>query len=311
MSSNTIYTLILSSISHNKLYLNRYLKFIDYCNKINLINPPTKIERHHICPKSMFPKFKDFNQYPWNCVSLSHKQHFVAHHLLWKCYNNAEMRYAFRCMAYMTHQSIKLTARVYHQLMQDYKESLSLKMMGKENFFWGKKHTTKTIKTIKKTKKEIGLCLICDIVCANGDIERKITMKDFAEKYNIKYTALKKSYSQGRMLKSGIHVCFVHIVNSSGEYIKFKNRQNPPKPKKQKISREGIPHSETHRKNLTIANRNRDKSLYFIKNVCTGITFISSSYVARRNIGLKPFRRILTDKNFVSRKGWKLIGILE
>lgn len=220
------------------------------------------------------------------------------------------MRFAFRCMTTMTHKSMKLTARVYHQLMLDYKESLSTQMKGAGNNFWGEKHTTETLQNIKNIKKEIGLCLICDIVCANGDIEQKITMKDFAEKHNIKYTALKKSYSQGRTLKSGIHVCFVHIVNSSGKYIKFKNKQKPTKPKKQRISRKGIPHSETHRKNLAIANRNRDKSLYFIKNIHTGITFISPAYVARRNIGLKPFKRILADRNYVSGKGWKLLGII-
>ena len=51
------------------------------------------IERHHIIPKSMGGSNKKEN-----IVSFTPKEHFVAHHLLWKIYRTRGMHYAFWCM---------------------------------------------------------------------------------------------------------------------------------------------------------------------------------------------------------------------
>jgi hypothetical protein len=81
---------ILKSKPHQKLYLDRYIKFIIWCRN----NPPTSkyIEAHHICPKAsdLFPEYKSFKLYPWNKIKLTLKQHYIAHLLLAKAYGGSQ-----------------------------------------------------------------------------------------------------------------------------------------------------------------------------------------------------------------------------
>ena len=51
------------------------------------------VEKHHILPKSM-----GGSNGKENIVHFTPKEHFVAHHLLWKIYRTKEMHYAFWCM---------------------------------------------------------------------------------------------------------------------------------------------------------------------------------------------------------------------
>lgn len=85
-----LYT-IMSSIEHNKHYLNRYLRLIILWNKANRLQKPAYTEKHHICPKAqdMFPEFISFREFPWNCANLTRKQHLLAHKLLVKAYPNS------------------------------------------------------------------------------------------------------------------------------------------------------------------------------------------------------------------------------
>ena len=89
MNSESIYA-ILSSKPHNPHYLKRYLKFIEWCKQ----NPSIDgyIEDHHICPKAedLFPEYISFRDNPWNKVSLSIKQHIIAHVILWKAYGKSQ-----------------------------------------------------------------------------------------------------------------------------------------------------------------------------------------------------------------------------
>lgn len=82
---------VLTSKPHNIHYLNRYVKFIQYCIKTNNYdNNSIKYEDHHICPKAddLFPEYKNLNVYSWNKAKLTTRQHIVAHVLLWKAYPN-------------------------------------------------------------------------------------------------------------------------------------------------------------------------------------------------------------------------------
>lgn len=57
---------VLTSKPHNIHYLNRYVKFIQYCIKTNNYdNNSIKYEDHHICPKAddLFPEYKNLNVY--------------------------------------------------------------------------------------------------------------------------------------------------------------------------------------------------------------------------------------------------------
>lgn len=69
---------------HNKHSLNRYIRFINSCSSLE-----SYTEKHHILPKSndMFPEFsKDKN----NIIKLSPRQHFIAHWMLSRVYDNAQ-----------------------------------------------------------------------------------------------------------------------------------------------------------------------------------------------------------------------------
>jgi hypothetical protein len=52
---------ILSSIPHNPHYLERYIKFIKGCKQKNLILEGYS-EYHHICPRSLFPKYESLSK---------------------------------------------------------------------------------------------------------------------------------------------------------------------------------------------------------------------------------------------------------
>ena len=117
---------ILSSKPHNSHYLNRYIKFIEGCQVKN-IGFEGYIENHHICPKAeeMFPEYISFNEHPWNKISLTARQHFIAHMLLWKAYPEySSMRFAFWRLINGKHD-IKITSRVYAKIKEEIIESIS------------------------------------------------------------------------------------------------------------------------------------------------------------------------------------------
>ncbi len=89
---------ILKSKPHNPHYLNRYYKFIYGCQEKNK-GQTGYFESHHICPKAsdLFPEYQDFKINQWNCVSLTARQHIIAHILLWKCYGKSQTM-AAHCM---------------------------------------------------------------------------------------------------------------------------------------------------------------------------------------------------------------------
>lgn len=106
---------ILSTKPHNPHYLNRYITFINNCQLKNL-NISGYIENHHICPKAkdMFPQYNSFKEYPWNKVKLTARQHYIAHLLLWKTYNNRSMTMA---VYYITKTKYhKMNSRLYESL---------------------------------------------------------------------------------------------------------------------------------------------------------------------------------------------------
>ena len=94
MTNNDIYA-ILASKPHNPHYLKRYFKFIQWCQE----NPTTDeyVEDHHICPKAddLFPEYADLKKFVWNSITLTSRQHFISHFLLWKAYGGSQS-YAFK-----------------------------------------------------------------------------------------------------------------------------------------------------------------------------------------------------------------------
>ncbi len=69
----------------NSHFLKRYLTFIARCAVIN----SSYTEDHHILPKSIFPEYKTSKE---NIVTLTARQHFVAHLILTKVFTDIDTR---------------------------------------------------------------------------------------------------------------------------------------------------------------------------------------------------------------------------
>lgn len=93
------------------------IKDHDALNKyLNLVSVPESTdvytEKHHICPVSLFPEFKNSD---WNLVTLSLANHIEAHRLLCLIYKNNETKRAYSFMSRIsTDEKIKhLTSDAY------------------------------------------------------------------------------------------------------------------------------------------------------------------------------------------------------
>jgi hypothetical protein len=117
---------ILSPKPHNLHYLNRYITFIEQCQQKN-IGYEGYVERHHICPKAddMFPEYEDFLLHPWNCATLTPRQHFIAHIMLWKTFPSSHSQtYAAWGMKILNGE--KINGRIFENLKNDFIERISI-----------------------------------------------------------------------------------------------------------------------------------------------------------------------------------------
>lgn len=110
---------LLKSIPHNAHYLTRYIRLVSIWQQQNLATIDL-IERHHICPRAMFPEYKDGRRYTWNIVKLTPRQHFLAHWVLWKAYTNKTCAFAFKMMVgcQRSNPTRKVSSHVYAQLKE-------------------------------------------------------------------------------------------------------------------------------------------------------------------------------------------------
>lgn len=80
---------------------------------------PNVIEKHHIVPKSM-----GGTNAKSNIVFFTPKEHYVAHHLLWKIHNNRQMFYAYWCMVTKMGRNkdlYKVTCRAYEKAKTEHR----------------------------------------------------------------------------------------------------------------------------------------------------------------------------------------------
>lgn len=126
---------VLSTRLHNPHYLQRYVKFIEYCQTANIqLSKDTYTEEHHICPKSpdMFPEYKDLKEHTWNSLRVTARQHFICHWLLWKTFGCSQT-YSFETMCRGRHNKTqkrysKINSRTFELLKsnsRDYKRELN------------------------------------------------------------------------------------------------------------------------------------------------------------------------------------------
>lgn len=95
-------------------------------------------ETHHIIPKCM-----GGDGSPANLVKLSARQHFVAHHLLYKIYGGSKLANAWysMCRIGRGQEERLVNSRMFERVKVIRSELLSIESSGEFNHFFGKKHS--------------------------------------------------------------------------------------------------------------------------------------------------------------------------
>ncbi len=95
-------------------YQLHYNKLIERA-KLRMLESDIKIEQHHIIPRSMGGDNSSIN-----LVNLTLREHYIAHHLLWKIYRNQSMAYAFWNMCNTRKDKEKyITSRTYETIRME------------------------------------------------------------------------------------------------------------------------------------------------------------------------------------------------
>lgn len=121
---------------YNPHYLNRYINFIRSCGNVDI---PVfyYTEKHHICPKSMWPEFAKSD---WNIITLSARQHFIAHWLLAKSFGNG-MWTALHMMSLCDQNGNRIynfTSKTYETMRIEHAKNCSIRFAGEGNPMYGK-----------------------------------------------------------------------------------------------------------------------------------------------------------------------------
>lgn len=125
-----IYNTLLSSDKIHRRYAIRYMNFIESRPKNRNLK---YYEQHHILPRSLYPEFEDE---PLNLISLTAKEHYIAHHLLYKAFPKSYfMLNAFwgMCNGWQDSNTQdrfipKNTSRIYSELKQAISKRMSERM---------------------------------------------------------------------------------------------------------------------------------------------------------------------------------------
>lgn len=128
-------------------YLNRYIKFIS----ARIDRTALKLgytESHHILPRS-YGGSNDIK----NIISLTGREHYIAHWILWKAYDDYCMTKAFMIMHSANYSQIRtINSRIYEKLKIKYSEMQSISMTGNKNTFYNKKHSDASKKKMSESK---------------------------------------------------------------------------------------------------------------------------------------------------------------
>lgn len=232
---------LLSIGQYNKHYLDRYIKFIDMCQKINEKTHLTYKESHHIVPKCIFKEYICFNNNPWNKIDLTARQHYIAHWILWKIYpqnpkiqqafllfacwkSNTQKRedYKFNSRAYEilkiehsnnlsermkdripsererklasermknrtvseeTKKKHSLTRKTDPRLVQISLDNLPDPMFGKDNPFYGRKHSPEMLKFFSESQKNVPLHIRLGSVERAEEMKRNASIKNTGKRW--------------------------------------------------------------------------------------------------------------------------------
>lgn len=124
------------------IHTDRYDHFITE-RKLRTLPDNTPTENHHILPKSL-----GGTDSPDNLITLSIREHYIAHLILWKAFGG-KMSTAFHNMINFRRYKIYMTSRQYSELREDFINSMS----GDKHPFYGKHHSADTKKLMSETRK--------------------------------------------------------------------------------------------------------------------------------------------------------------
>lgn len=91
---------------------NKYTKWyfnIIKARKNRVILKEEIYERHHILPKSIFPQYTNLEDYPWNRIYLTLKEHFIVHCLLVKMVHGDNQRKMLQALNLMGNNDKNIT----------------------------------------------------------------------------------------------------------------------------------------------------------------------------------------------------------
>lgn len=132
-----------------------YQKIYDaiIANAQNRNIPNVYTEMHHILPRSL-----GGSDDTTNLISLTAKEHFICHHLLWKIHKNREMTKAFMLMTSAKRNGIKfrVTASTYQKLKEETSQRQREFMTGKVSPNKGKKISEETRIKMSESQKGHG-----------------------------------------------------------------------------------------------------------------------------------------------------------
>lgn len=118
-------------MNHRKVYQ----QLVDYAKSRNLTKKDCYIEQHHIIPRS-----EGGTDDKSNLVNLTAREHYIAHLLLAKIYDDDAMHSAvvFMQTGHLKDRTFKFNSHLYSKLRNNFSALRSAKMSGDKNPFFGK-----------------------------------------------------------------------------------------------------------------------------------------------------------------------------
>jgi hypothetical protein len=185
-------------------YLQNYYNYIDYVKTLNRVKLPKNnvnyvyYEEHHILPRSIFPEYKNLLG---NKILLTAREHFLAHYLLTKIYNNGlnyyKMAYAFHFISSLNNRI--MSSRNYEKIRLALKDAIRYNSMNTETFIERAKLIHGDRYDYSKVDYHGGFIKVKIICKKHGEFEQKaykhLIGQGCTECYRDKQRAFKKDFS--------------------------------------------------------------------------------------------------------------------
>lgn len=174
------------------ILMNRYIDFIVTCNNRNINNNTSILEKHHILPKSLYPRFKNFSHHNWNMALLTPREHFIAH-LILHYFIGGSMTTAINFMLSCDRYDGIAKSKQYQKIREDY-NNISNIPNGNHGFKEGERWYTNGNKNKRiKNGMPIPDGYRCGITSSGFDVKLLQKIKDTEENKDICIRLLQNS----------------------------------------------------------------------------------------------------------------------